>query len=775
MDKKKTLTSILLSVGLSVTITSAASDRQLNKVEFCGSSYGEDSITLFLNAFDQTGKRIENVSLSDLENQLTIKEDGNEIELGRGNFDRVGEGQRIPSNYTISVLVDLTIPERDKMGIYQAVSRLVDMSEDGSIYLSFFGDDVTSTELVTSSNINQKRSDFSRTASRKYFFSAIYSKLVEFSPQKGKQEDYIKAISGYMRQGEIARRAGANPGTNLLFVFTEGSQDPAVESDINYLEVKNYLEEADADVLPSIYGLYNTASGEVEDIVDLLSVICKPTNGNYMPAEDMDEALHMFQEVIDNKAYSVKYVYCATEDKQYMGSVHYTAFLGRKEVSSSTFSIGSAENPWPNKEGANYLLGVLIAFLVFAFFFVIMKIVIPFCRSKAFERKYYRQYVPRVNVTKRVCRYCRQEIMPGALVVERCEHTTHVSCWKQYGYKCAEYGQKCKVGIQPHVDMKSVFSARTFKDSIQTISGVAMGLVSWIIYELSGRGSMFNSLSDGMVQFCLSPEQYEMLSRVCIEKTSAFLSIGCLLGFLLSLAFRWNEEYRAKDVLTVLRILGMSLLSCIIGMVAFAVGAYLMCLLVSLTGSVAWYVSLPAYLLFSVCFTLSLTIQSTIPFKSAMIGGGIAAVIGFVVLYCSTFAGRNNMLLNFVIFGGGLGAALVTVRMVAEKYFLVIQGTNKRIAIHKWMNAMGGGNKIKIGMTRECEIQMTWDKSNKVAKEHAQLYLDPERRLPVLKPLDMGVLLNSRVDLPVNKEVILADGDTFKLGDTVFLYTEKME
>lgn len=31
------------------------------------------------------------------------------------------------------------------------------------------------------------------------------------------------------------------------------------------------------------------------------------------------------------------------------------------------------------------------------------------------------------------------------------------------------------------------------------------------------------------------------------------------------------------------------------------------------------------------------------------------------------------MLLDFIIYGGGLGASLVTVRMLAEKYFLVIQ------------------------------------------------------------------------------------------------------
>ena len=113
--------------------------------------------------------------------------------------------------------------------------------------------------------------------------------------------------------------------------------------------------------------------------------------------------------------------------------------------------------------------------------------------------------------------------------------------------------------------------------------------------------------------------------------------------------------------------------------------------------------------------------------------------------------------------------------MLAEKYFLVIQNgvrAGQRIPIHKWMNAIGGGNKVSIGMTGECEIQMNWEKSNKVAKEHVQLYIDYDKQLPFIKPLAAGVEYNSRVELPVGKPAVLSNGDTFKIGDTIFLYEE---
>ena len=214
-------------------------------------------------------------------------------------------------------------------------------------------------------------------------------------------------------------------------------------------------------------------------------------------------------------------------------------------------------------------------------------------------------------------------------------------------------------------------------------------------------------------------------------------------------------------------------------MAAFALGGIIFCWIASIpdVSPNAWYASFPAYLLFSICMSLSLTIKSSIPFRSALLGGIGSAVIGFLVLYFTKFtrSGWTNMLLNFIIYGGGLGASLVTVRMLAEKYFLVIKNgvkAGQRIPIHKWMNVTGGGNKVTIGMTERCEIQMTWEKSNKVAKEHVMLYVDHQRSQAMLRPLVAGVVFNSRTELPVGKPVPLSNNDTFGVGDTIFQYVE---
>ena len=44
--------------------------------------------------------------------------------------------------------------------------------------------------------------------------------------------------------------------------------------------------------------------------------------------------------------------------------------------------------------------------------------------------------------------------------------------------------------------------------------------------------------------------------------------------------------------------------------------------------------------------------------------------------------------------------------------------------------------------------------------------------LPMLKPMAAGVFFNVRTELPINRPVVLSNGDTFKIGDTIFEYVE---
>ena len=791
MDKKKTLIQRLFVACLLFFIAATTvSAQNVKQIKFCDKKYeygiGKDSITLYFNVLDLEDKPIRNLKESELSNYLVIKEDGNIISPTRSKTFQISTGQRIPSEFTFSVLVDLSIPEAGKAKIYDAICKLVESAPNGCVYLSFFGDEVTPSVALTKDNVTKFKDSFNKTSENKYFYGALYAKLAEFSKSKAEFEESVITSSDYKRNSEISQRAYKNQDQNILFVFAEGYKSPTIEENIAFLEVTEY-QKGTTHIVPKVFAFYYTEDGQDADIENVLQGVCNPHveghEGKYMPANDMAQVLNDFMEVVNDQMYDYAFVYKATDSKKYFGKTSYVAEWKGDALGKGEFSIGSAEQPWPEHSESTmdtlikFLIAILVTLLTIAFFFAVMKVLVPFIQSKAFEVKYYKKYVPEANVSRRICHYCKQEIQEGQSIVVKCKHIMHVHCWLQNGYKCAEYGQNCKTGIQSHVEWKELLTWKSLKDCHQTMAGIFAGFISWVLYELAGRGG-FDGLSKTIVSiFYTAKEGLPDLSTECIGKTSAFLTIGLLLGFFLSMIFRYNDEYRKKDWKIALKIVGLSLLTSLIGVIAFAIGADILCSLLSAIGTtyIPWYCSFPAYILFSVGVALALTIKSSIPMKSALIGGGISSIIGFIVLYFSSFAGQMNMLLDFIIYGGGLGASLVTVRMLAEKYFLVIQNgvrAGQRIPIHKWMNATGGGNNVSIGMTGDCEIQMNWEKSNKVAKEHVQLFVDHERQLPMIKPLATGVIYNTRAELPVGKPNVLSNGDNFKVGDTIFQYVE---
>lgn len=783
-----------------VAVAFSMNAQDVKQIVLCDKKYeygvGKDSITLFLKVLDSDKNRSTEVTVKDLEERMDIKENGNLITPSRRKIQSLSGGQRIPADYTFSVLIDLSIPDDSKTQIYDEVGKLVESAPDSCVYLSFFGDEITSSQLVTKENYKEFKSQFLKSASNKYFYGALYSKLAEFDGGNSELESSVKVESNYTKNRNIISRAKENKDKNLLFVFTEGSKRPEDEA-ISFTEVTDYQGNR-SHLVPKVYAFYYTGNGFDENVKLTFEGVTSPRDpstgnviaerkGDYKPSDDLNIVLEGFEQVVQDAMYDFAFTYKVNDGEVYNGKTSYTVDWRGELVGEGAYSIGTAENPWPTHEESvadtiiKYLVAVFTTLLTIAFFFFVMKILIPYIKSKSFALKYYKKYEPEANVQRRICHYCKQDIQPGQMVVVKCKHVMHVHCWHQNGFKCAEYGQNCKTGIQEHIDWKELLTMNSIRDCYQTIAGIFAGLVSWILYELMGRGG-FTSMATGIVKtFFTNEEQQLNLFETCVTKVSAFMTIGFLLGFFLSLIFRYNDEYRKKDWKVYLKIIALSLLSGVIGMAAFAIGAIFFCLLLSAinTTYIPWYCSLPAYLLFSVCASLSLTIKSSIPIKSAVIGGVCSAIIGFIVLYFSSVSsskyGWMNMLLDFVIYGGGLGASLVTVRMLAEKYFLVILNgvkAGQRIPIHKWMNATGGGNKVSIGMTGECEIQMNWEKSNKVAKEHAQLYIDHTKSLPIFKPLATGVIFNNRVELPVGKPSVLTNGDTFKIGDTTFQYIE---
>lgn len=796
MDKKKKIIRfniLFISLLFAWVLPTLAQD--VNTINFKEKYYeygvGNDSITLFLKFLNSQGKSCNEINDTHLEERFDLVEDGNTVPKDQWQVKTLTEGRRIPKDFTISVLVDLSIPQNGKKDIYDAVQTLVESTNDSCVYLSFFGDYVSNTRMVTKENYKQFYNQFQETAENKFFYSALYAKLSEFNFANAEFDPLVKTQPDYKKEDGIFYRAQNARGKNLLFIFTEGSTIPQYEEKLNFISITEY--QGTAEIIPKVYAFfYDAGNGIDQNMERTLKGVTQPRDSNhylipelqgeYMSSQNIKNVVQRFEDVVRSEMYDFALTYQVPQDKSYSGTVSYTALWDGETKGTEKFSIGSPEHPWPDRDktagesAIKYLIAVLVAVLSILLFITIMKIIIPGFKSKIFSIRYYKKYKPMENVRVMVCPLCRCEILPGQKVVNKCKHIMHVRCWKENNYKCVEYGQNCKEGIQDHVNWRYLFSAETLRDCFMTIMGILASLVGWVIYEVSGRG-FFKGLAAAFVKVFFNTEGMgASIVNECINKVSSFLTIGLLLGFFLSLVFRFFDGVRRKNFLWFLEVTGLSLLSSLIGMAAFALGGVILCLWVSPTDTlIPWYCSFPAYLLFSVCTTLSLAIKSTIPFKSALLGGLVSAIIGFIVLYFSSLAIKREwmpMLLNFVIYGGGLGASLITVRMLAEKYFLVVKNgirSGLRIPIHKWMNA---GSKVTIGMTQQCEIQMAWEKSNKVAKEHVQLYVNQNRSQAMLRPM-AATTFNMRTELDSNNNPVpLLNGDTFQIGDTIFEYVE---
>ena len=158
MDKKKKITmKRILTVLTLITLAFNMNAQDVKQIQFCDKKYeygvGKDSIKLFLKVLDSDGNRSTEVTANDLEKYLVIYEDDkNIISNDRRTIQSLDSGQRIPSDYTFSVLVDLSIPEEGKEQIFDVVGNLVNSAPDSCVFLSFFGDEVTSSQMVTKQN-----------------------------------------------------------------------------------------------------------------------------------------------------------------------------------------------------------------------------------------------------------------------------------------------------------------------------------------------------------------------------------------------------------------------------------------------------------------------------------------------------------------------------------------------------------------------------------------------------------------------------------------------
>jgi len=680
------------------------------------------------------------------------------------------KADRFSQNIVFWFMVDRskTIQEEDIKSMKDAIQKTVENLPDSSVYISFFDNQTSDKKVITKNNFETFEKEFITTQHTKNLYQSIFKNFEEFVTDPGKKD-----------------------ANKYLLVFTDGKIDENSLAEVLEVtqwgsRVKEMDEKTESHTQIHAFRYGNDLSAD-----QALNSICKThrkqeLKGGFYSADDIAGVIESFNVFVDDLSADYELTLLNHSNKEYNGTkltlqVIITHEDGKKAVGVIQYAPKSRETS--GKREDVYLAIIFGIFVLFIAFFI-MQAGIPYFIYLVtnFEEKYVKSYEP-VNDVYDLCLRCAEPFEKGDRVVVKCAHKIHWDCWKENGYKCVEYGQHCKDGIQYYFDKKHPFDLKKSPYYMKwAMSGLISGFFIWIIFRLTLSLHLFSGFIDRLLNI-FYPDKFKVtiegVSQISNDVTATFhskiggfLLVGILLGFVLTFLFVYINEFRLRKGKVLFSIFIRAFMGAVIGFISFLIGS-IVCILLGAGSNVAYIDAIP-WLLFGGGVAYCIAYKTTIKEWDALIGGLISGIISFFVLYTTNFFPAFGATLGFMLCSAGLGISIVAKHHAAQKYFLHYKGERKegKIAIHKWMNESGGSNEVSIGKSNHCIIQMNWDNSDKIHNMQVKLYIDPKRKIPVLKVLEPDMMFDGR-EAHVREVYLLRNGLKFKIGNTEFQYIEK--
>ncbi len=783
-----------------------------------------DTFSISFNVYQDGKDRIRNLDLSG-EVQFRIEETrGNRpvplipeyIEGSLALIDRATGEQGFPDDLTVSLLVDRSgsISAGEMSQIREAVRAFVYALPEGSVFLSYFHNFISRSYPVSRATFEDVADPILvRTELHTDLHNAVITKLLEFDSLAVIPNQVIDEQWGYERTNELARRGSRN---NVLIILSDGLDDDGMrwreyphpnpkyhhhpvygEPDPNITpfdtpdEVYEYIRQYRNQVTVFTIGFGAARSDfHVRDrrvsLEDILGKMATEGGGGYFYANP-DEILDLLQEQLpDELMPDYRAVFVNPPGKVFTGRQRDLKITlvtpGMEATGHIDYAIGSLANPVESQPlkiftimGSGLLAGLILILLVL----IIIQMIWPLINNQLFNMRYKRRYIAPPAEQKRTCPYCLDTINPHDKIISKCAHIVHSSCWVNNDHMCPEFGQNCTTGKQNYFDINDPFARKNKVYYLNwVLYGLFGGLMAWVTFLFLKDLTVWYNMANTMVNW-FAPG-IESSTYNYAFKLAPLYVLGLVMGFFLTLLFSWAEEYRQKNAVTILRFVLRSIIGAAIGMLSFLVGSIFIILFKQ--PDTNFLVDWIPWLIFGVLLGLSLSVKTTIDWKHGLLGGLISILFSFIMLYYLGYAFSGVMsyiaaVISFMLYGAGLGGAIATVRSTAEQYFLKILNGPKNgthIAIHKWMSSQSGLNEVYVGKSNVCEIQMNWEKSNEIAEKHAKIYLNTDRKMPVLVSLEKGktTLYDERVEMTPGKEYDLLNGTTFTISETIFQYVE---
>ncbi|HOY32283.1 MAG TPA: hypothetical protein PKW80_10425 [Bacteroidales bacterium] len=792
-------------------ITSEDNTNAVSKVEFVAINHSEFYDTIYCDVKMTEGNK--KIIFGDIkEPNIKIRETGFDSAYAPVFIEsRYLNDKNVIGDISILVLMDVSasIDEKEIKKQKEAIKELKELLPNNKIYFSLMDASVTSSVEFSIAELNYSLDKAAeRTRSEKHLYEAILAKIYELSGQNSHR--YYPEVAYNQELKDTA-------SPKMLFVLTNGkvrNGDEFIAGGDFFkqkIELTSIIREKILNKeMPNIpiHCIFFGESDMIEDIADEMEIICNTGTENQMKGKfhrafSSDSIRNIMFKTIDDISADYRLVLLNPAGKTYRGDR--TTLLieiekgtlkayGEKEYTYCTplspckvpdrsceGEIQSTQSVW-KKIGIGLLFGALFVLIVYG----IMQILIPYIQYRIFKKKYvvpYRRGVSDGSGNELVderCYFDKKRFEDGDMIVTKCKHIVHWECWEENRNRCPEYGSKnCSTGIH-YYNKKQLTDPRNGSYYLPwVLFGMIGGILSWIFFKIIYSALLFN----GLVSFLTDvfyPIAHEVLPDEVVDpniirqfqfKIPTFLLTGLVLGFFLTFVFCYYIEFRKKTIKVIGILLLRSLIGSLLGFIAFLLSSVII-IIAGKSSNCIWLDWIP-WLFFAAAMALSVSYKTEIKFKNALIGGIISVLFSFIVLYLSTFAQEIIGLFSYMLYAAGLGVAIAVVHFISQKYFLHTEGPMKdrEIAIYKWMNVSGGFNKVTIGKSIDCVIQINWDDKGKIADKQVELYLENDR--PYCKAISEGTILGSGRTLKVGDIIHLTHGTSFIIGNTKFTYVEK--
>lgn len=701
----------------------------------------------------------------------------------------------ISDNISMVFLVDRSgsIPPDELSEQYTQICNIIDILPNTKIYLSFMDSTVTESLLATKENIKFKfYEEFAvRRGTEKYLYKAIMAKIEELSGASG------------VHYPEVPHNPDLQDSTQkLLFVFTDGrvANPDGTFIGADFFKWKDEIGElskkqarSEIPYIP-IHCIYIGDPESIANIKEEMEALCASApskdalKGKFHTLFNVAQLQETLMGAIDSIAADYRLVLVNPAGKTYDGTQRSLDITLRDNVKvlaqgNTNYTFGNQHVPIVVASEGNgvsnahiILTGLLYGLLFILLSYLILQYLVPWIQYKFFCKKYiveYRRNSGKSMVENQKCYHCKEPFEDGDKIVVKCEHVVHLACWEENRNRCPEYGiHNCSKGIH-YYNKDHLSDPRNAPYFVMwMVYGLMAGLVSWLFMRICYSETLFSSMITGLVELLRPAETLQGFTTISfVSKIQSMLLCGILLGFFITLFFSYQIEFRKKNLKIWSLMLLRALVGSAVGFIAFLLGAVIIISLGKDTNCI--YTDWIPWALFAVGIAFTLSFKTDINLKSALIGGLISVLISFVVLYVATFAKEILSMFSYMIYAAGFGIAIAVVHFVSEKYFLRVSGPVKErdIAIYKWMSVTGGFNKVTIGKSINCVLEMNWDDAENIADKQVEIYLENDR--PYCKALDNGTRLRNGQFLQKGQTILLNHGTEFTIGNTLFTYIEK--